>query len=340
MSSISPVRVSVLGIIWPVVLSLVVLAVVAHFTYDPGAFDDVGERLNPWLLAAAVATVATRVFFGGWRLDYLSHGRLGLGGGLRIQIIWDFLAYITPSTIGGGPLMPAVISRERSIPFGEATSIMLFAMLLDQITFAVTILVLLVCMNAMEVIPDVLGAVGYWSILLFFAGFLIWVSLFAYGTVFKPHLLARVAGVVLRIRILDKYRDRLRGAVGDFKDHARLLRSKPLGFYFRGFVLTLLPWLSRYALMVLLAWSVYPGLDVVLAAVRAAALNVATIGLPLPGGAGGVEALYAAFYGPPMLPEQLVAPTLLAWRLLSYYAFIVVGSYFAMRYIRGRVAAA
>lgn len=327
-------RVSWAGMAWPIVLSLVVFGVVTYLTYDPRAFHLIGRRLNGWLLLAAIGTVLARVGFGAWRLDYLAAGRMGFRGGLRIQLIWDFLAYVTPSTVGGGPFVPVVVARERPIPLGEATSIMLFAMLLDQLGFVLTMPVILVSMHYLEVIPGVLGDVGYWSIVLFFAGFTVWVLLFGYGTLFRPRLLSKVVNAVFGIRWLRRFRRRAVGVMGDFQDQARMFRSRSAGFYAKAFVLSFLPWLSRYALMVFIVWSVYPMVDKLLALLRAAALNLSSVALPTPGGAGGVEALYVAFFGPPLVPGSLVAPTLLAWRLLSYYLFIVVGSFFAMRHLQ------
>ena len=329
-------RITRLGIALPILLSIAVFGLVTYLTFDLSAYQTIGRRVNLWLVAAAIATVVARVFFGGWRLDYLADGRLGLAGGLRIQLIWDFLATVTPSTVGGGPFVPVVIARERAIPLGQATSVMLFAMLLDQINFLITIPIILICMHFMDVIPSVLGSVGYWSILLFFSGFMIWVLAFAYGTLFKPQVLTKVVESVFRVRFLQRFRAGALRVMRDFQNQARLLRSRRSGFYVKGFALTVVPWMCRYALMVFVAWSIYPALDRVLAFVRAVALNLSSIALPFPGGAGGVEVLYAAFYGPPILPNPLIAPTLLVWRLLSYYLFIVVGSYFAFRHIKRR----
>ena len=39
------------------------------------------------------------------------------------------------------------------------------------------------------------------------------------------------------------------------------------------------------------------------------------------------------------MPQSLVAPTLLVWRLLSYYLFIFVGIYIAIQYVQRRVTA-
>lgn len=318
---------------WALLLSLAGLGVIAYFTFDPAAFARIPQQLNGWCLAAALATVGVRLVFGGWRLDYFTGGRLGLWGGLRGQLAWDFCAYVSPSTVGGGPFAAAFVARDRGVPLGEATSIVLFAVLLDQIWFALTIPGLLFVSRYVEVIPSVAGAVGFWSFMLFFVGFLVWVLVFAYGTLVRPELLERLVDRVFRLRVLRRFRERARTVMVDVRRRSVLLRRQPAGFFARGFALTIVPWLCRYLLALFLIWSVHPGLDPVLVLVRTMALNLGAIALPTPGGAGGLEGFYVLFLGPPVMPETLVAPTLLAWRFLGYYLFILLGGLLMMQQV-------
>ncbi|HLT46530.1 MAG TPA: lysylphosphatidylglycerol synthase transmembrane domain-containing protein [Rubricoccaceae bacterium] len=330
---------SLRGVVWSLALSLAVLGVVGYFTFDPAAFGPFLDHLSPWLLAAALAAVALRVLFGAWRLRYFSGGRLGLRGSVRSQIVWDFFAYITPSTVGGGPFAAVFIARDQRLPLGEATAVVLFSMLVDQICFALTIPVLLACTAFVEVFPPALGTVGHWSLVLFFCGYLAWVLAFAYGTLVRPQHLVRVVAFVFRLRWLRRLRPRAVRAMEDLRARSGVLRAQPPGFYVRGFVLTLLPWLLRYLLVLLVIWSVYPGVDGVPVFLRAAALHLGALAMPTPGGAGGVEGLYVLFLGPPLVPEPLVAPTLLVWRLLSFYAFLAVGAVLVMRHLRRHAGA-
>ncbi len=322
------------SILWPVLLSLVVLVVIGYYTFEPAAFAEMLPNLNPWLLAAAGSTVALRVFFGGWRLNHVSHGRLGLLGGIRGQLAWDFFSNVTPSTIGGGPIASAYIARDRNLPLGEATSIMLFSILLDQIWFALSIPGLLVCGMYLEIIPSSLGTVGLWSFTLYFLGLMVWVLVFGYCTLFRPQLLERAVDRVFRLKALRGFRERALGVMGQLRHRARILRSQPARFYVKGFALTLVSWLNRYLLVVFILWSVFPGVDKPLVLLRTIALTLGSVILPTPGGAGGLEGLYALFFGPPLVPEALVAPTLLTWRLLGYYLFIALGAFLSMHQVQ------
>lgn len=313
------------GVLVSLLLSLAVIAIVTVATFDARALGEIPKRLNPWLLAAALATVVARVLFGAWRLDYFAGGRIGLWGGVRSQIAWDFFAYITPSTVGGGPFVAAFIAKDRRLPLGETTSIILFAMLLDQIWFALTVPALLVAGLYVEVIPASMGSVGFWAFTLFMLGLVAWVALFAYGTLIRPSVLEALIDRLLRLRWLRRFRERAGQFMADLQRRSAILRAQPASFYGKGFALTTVPWISRYLLVVLLIWSVFPDLDKPLAFLRSMALHLGSIALPTPGGAGGLEGLYALLLGPPLVPEPLVAPTLLAWRTLAFYLFIGVG---------------
>src|SRR5690606_40698340 len=86
------------------------------------------------------------------------------------------------------------------------------------------------------------------------------------------------------------------------------------------------------ALVVCIIWSVYPALDKLTAFLRSIALTLGSLVLPTPGGAGGLEGLYALFMNP-LMPDVLVAPTLLTWRVLGYYIFIALGAFLSTHYL-------
>ena len=318
-------RVSLRHLAWALPLSLAVVAGVTYATFDVEAFRPFLRDLRAGWLVAAVATVVGRVAFGAWRLRHVSGGAIGWGAGARDQVVWDFFAYVTPSAVGGGPFLVAYLARDRQLGLGEATSVVLFAMLVDQVLFALTIPALLVAAVSVDVFPPALGVAGSWALVAFFGGYLVWVAALAYGTLVRPDHLARVVGAVFRWRPLRRFRGRAHGAMADLAERARSLRAQTGAFYAKAFALSAVPWICRYLLAVFVIWSVYPAADGALAFLRAAALQIGSVAVPTPGGAGGVEGLYVLFLGPPLQPAALVAPTLLVWRVLSFYVFIAAG---------------
>ena len=331
--------VSLRHLVGTLALSVGVLAVIGWATYEPEAFGPFLREIRPWWLVGALATVGLRVAFGAWRLHHFTHGLIAPRDAVRDQIVWDFFAYVTPSAVGGGPFLSVFIARDRQLPLGEATSVVLFAMLVDQIVFALSIPALLLASAYVEVFPQALGTAGTWALMALFGGYLVWVAALAYGTLFRPQHLARLVGRVFRLGPLRRFRERALGAMEDMTDRARTMRTQSAAFYAKGFALSLVPWLCRYALAVCVIASVYPAVDGGLAFLRAAALQIGAVAVPTPGGAGGVEGLYVLFLGLPLVPEAVVAPTLLVWRALGFYVFIAVGAALVAQHVRWRATA-
>ena len=316
--------------LWKIVgslgLSLAVLLGIGYFTFDVDAFWRMVREMQPWPFAAALLVTLARVVFGGWRLHFISRGRLSLMEGTRGQLAWDFFSNVTPSAIGGGPVATLYVAKDRGIPVGEAMAIMLFSILMDQLWFALSIPVVLATSFVLEVIPASIGSVGLWTFVVVFVGMLAWAALFAYATLFRPHLLVRLADWTTSWPYLQRFRDRVMREMRTFTRRARRLRSQPATFYIKGFLLTAVTWMGRYLLVLFVVRSVYSGVESLLLLFRTAAMTLLGLAMPTPGGSGGLEGLYALFLGP-LMPDALVAPTLLTWRLLGYYLFIALGAY-------------
>jgi uncharacterized protein (TIRG00374 family) len=338
-------HVSAFNIIWPVVLSLGVMGIIAWYTYDEGAIREMIRAVNPWIMAAAVLSVVVRVLTGGWRLSFISRHRLSFRQGLRAQLAWDFASNVTPSVVGGAPVAAYYIARESEvddngktpISMGEVTAMMTFTMLLDQVWFALTVPLVLVSAIFLEVIPSEAGRFGLWTITAYFIVFMCYTGIFAYGTLFRPAILGRIADAVCRLPLLRRYRERVAREMETFEERASVLRHQPGDFFLRGLLLSSFTWISRYVLVVLIFWSFVPDIDKWLLFLRSVAMTMSSLIMPTPGGAGGIEGLYALFYGS-MLPDTaLLAPSLLVWRFLGYYIFLILGIGLSTRHIQRRV---
>jgi uncharacterized protein (TIRG00374 family) len=313
------------NIVVSLLLSAGVLAGVGYVTFDASAFRHLIQHLQPGLLVAAVGTAFARLGFGGWRLRQVSEGRLSIWSGTRGQLAWDFFSSVTPSVIGGGPVAAFYVARDEDIDVGESAALMFFCVLLDQLWFLVAIPLLVLATVTIDVLPDLAGTVGVWGFMAYFSGLLVWSAVYAYATLVQPRLLVEIAGWCVQWPYLRRFRDTVMQEMRSYFRRARHLGSRSVSFYAQGFILTALAWLARYALVVLIVRSVHVA-DVLLLFARSAAMMLVGLIMPTPGGAGGLEGLYALFIGP-LMPEALVAPTLLTWRLLGYYLFIALGAY-------------
>ncbi len=338
---------SLRGLILPLALGLGVLAIIAWFTWDEGAFSQFIDAVNPWIMLAAVGMTVARVVFGGWRISFVSRHSLGFKAGVRCQLMWDFASNIAPSFVGGAPLTAYYISRESRvtsmetkasrkgpIAIGDASAVMTYVMLLDQVWFALSVPVILIASLSMDVIPDAAGRLGLWTAMIYFVILMGYAGVFAYATLFRPELLSRIASGLFRIPFLKRFRSGVLSELEQFAARASVLRRQKMDFFLRGFLLTTGTWLARYFLAVLVIWSFVPDVDTVLLIMRSIAQTISSLIMPTPGGAGGIEGLYALFFGDLLPSASLIVPSLLTWRILGYYIFLVFGVSIATRHLQ------
>jgi uncharacterized protein (TIRG00374 family) len=324
------------SLIVPVLLSGAALGLILVFTYEPGAFGLLAGAFRPGLLALAVGALALQYAFGGLRLRYIAHGAVPFGRGVRAQVAWDFMSALTPSAIGGAPLASYFVAKENGLTLGRATAVMLFSMLLDQVWFALTIPAILIATASIDVFPPALGEVGAGTLTAYFLVLLGWVGFFAYATLLRPEVIERAAAWLTRRRWLRRFEGRVAEEMGRMKEQARVLRGQPLGFYVAGTLLAAGVWVCRYLVLLFLAWSVTPGLAWTTFLFRTGAMWLTVLAFPTPGGSGGMEGQFLLFLAP-LLPPGFDGPVLLAWRLLSYHLFIVLGLFVTTHTIRAAV---
>jgi glycosyltransferase 2 family protein len=328
--------ISVRRLLFPIALSLIVLGVVFWATYEPETLARM-SRMNVGILALAVLAVGLRILLSGVRISYISRGSVDTLGGVRGGLAWDFLSGITPSAMGGAPLAAYVLARENKIPVGEATAIMIFSMLTDQVWFALSIPLVLLAAPFLDIIPNALGPVGAGTVVFFLVGMLAWAVFFAYATLIRPTVLEAIATNVVRIKWLRRWRGRVMRGLVSMRQRGRIIRGQPPRFYVTSFLLAVGVWTARYAALVLVILSVHPTFDILTGIVRTTAMTLTGLVVPTPGGSGGVEGLYVLFFSS-LVPQALLGPTLVTWRLLSYHLFLAIG-FVVMIQFAGRLRA-
>ncbi|MEM1041246.1 MAG: lysylphosphatidylglycerol synthase transmembrane domain-containing protein [Bacteroidota bacterium] len=328
---------SLRGLVVPVLLSVTVLGLVLYFTWEPDTLGRMTRGLNAGLLWLAFGMVGVRILLGGGRLRYISHGTLSLVGGMRGAVAWDFMSAVTPSAVGGAPLAAYFVAKDNRIPVGEATAILLFSMLMDQIWFAVSIPFILLSSVWIEVFPPSLGLAGAGTLTVYFIGMMLWACFFAYATLIRPQILESVATWIVRLKWLRRFEGRVRRELVELRRRAAVLRGQPPHFFVIGFFWSAGIWLTRYVALLLIVLSVYPLLDAFTFLVRTGGMMLTAMAVPTPGGSGGIEGLYVLFLAP-LIPKAIVGATLLTWRLMAYHFFIAVGFVMTALAVKSRFA--
>lgn len=316
------------------VLSVGSLIAVAWYSYEPGMFDKLHVKRLFGLGIALIVSVL-RVFFFGWKLRVLSDYELGWMAAMRASLTWDFASFVTPSTIGGGPVAAYAMSRE-GVSLGKSTAILLYGLLLDQLWFAMAIPMMLVAGIFYEVIPSEAGNIGKYSLIGVYATLMIYAAILAYAVLVNPHFLKKVVSAIFKLPILNRFAEKIESEMGNLEGYAEELRGRKFRFIFKAFVLSTMAWLSRITLVAIVVLSFMPA-DVMLTLWRSLAMNVAFLVLPTPGGSGGVEGLFLVFQGPifhAMNRGYFIGLALFLWRFIGYFLSFGVGVFVMSGYLK------
>jgi hypothetical protein len=202
---------------------------------------------------------------------------------------------------------------------------MLFAMLMDQIWFALAVFILVTASLFVDVYPDALGTIGAGVFTTYFVAMMLWATFFAYSTLVRPELLQSFVRRIFKLKWLRRFQHRVEEELENWRERAKILRSQPPRFYMYGLVFAGIAWVFRYLVLFLIVSSVHHIPNAVQFIARTMAMLHLALILPTPGGSGGIEGMYALFFTEPLIPKGFVAPTLLVWRFMAYYVAIGVG---------------
>lgn len=89
---------------------------------------------------------------------------------------------------------------------------------------------------------------------------------------------------------------------------------------------TVVSWFSRYLVVNALFWGFCPDASGWLVFGRQFVIWVLLMVSPTPGGSGISEVIFATYYGDLVGSPQMALMMALAWRLISYYIYLVAGS--------------
>lgn len=313
-----------------VALSLASMAAVIAFTYTPGVLEHLKPKRLPGLFIA-ISVSLLRVFVAAARMRFLSDKQVGWMASIRLVLSWDFASAVTPSTIGGAPAATYAMTRE-GVNLGKSAIIILYGVLLDQMWYAVAVPILLISGVYLAVVPPEVGLIGQATMILIYIGLIVYGVLLAYGLLVNPSAIKSIVHAVFKLPLFRKFSAKANAEAENLEEYSNQLNGRPLGFLFKAFLLTVLTWLCRIALPVIVILSLLPANELLLV-LRSLSMHLAFLVVPTPGGSGGVEGLFYLFMEPLIEREGFIGLAVFLWRMISYYISIGLGIMAMMWYL-------
>lgn len=290
-------------------------------------------------LAACLLFVFGRDFGLAWRFRTITDGRLSWRRAFRVDLMCAFTSAITPSAVGGSALAIFYLNRE-GIKVGQATTLTLTTLFLDEMFFVVFCPILVLLLPIGELFGTTTGNVFLESVKVIFwlvyAGIVAWAAILFIGILARPEWLERTVIKLFSLRWLRRWKEGAVRMTSGMRATSTWVKGQSKRWWLNVFGATTLSWFSRYLVVNALFFGFVPAASQLLVFGRQFVVWVVLMISPTPGGSGVSEWLFTNYYGDMIGDLSAALVIAMIWRVVSYYIYLVAGvcllpSYFKKR---------
>ncbi len=320
---------------------LIGLAVIGYMISGDLSHGDLRSITITWGSVAcfilAILMVALRDLAYIYRIRLLTDNALSWKKAFQIIFLWEFASSVTPSVVGGSAVAIFFLTKEK-LGTGRATATVMVTALLDELFYIVfvPVTILLAGMNRLSIEGQALSLFGteFSTMGIFFIGYLFiafLTFLLSYGVFIHPKGLQWLLVKSTNLRFLRRYKEAAQHTGEQILQTSAEFKRKPYRFWLLAGGATALSWIARFLvvnfLIVGFTSAVSLG-DHFLILARQLMMWVIMLISPTPGGSGIAEFFFPIFLREFIAGTQYDLTTLvaLAWRLLTYYPYLIIGA--------------
>lgn len=323
----------------PIIIGLLVTAWLFYKDFDVATFNNIHWPVRSFtFLFLAIVMMALRDLAYMIRIRVLTEKQLSWKSAFNVIMLWEFASSITPSVVGGSGIAIYFIHKE-GISLGKSTSIVMITALLDELFYIIMVPLILLITGIAEVFPANLSAtvlglelnskglflVGYGFIFLL-------ICIIFYAIFISPKMFKKILLKVFKIKWLKKWRYKIIKWGDDLIQTSKEMKGKSLMFWIKSFGATFFSWTARFWVVNFLITMFTADVNQFLIYAKQLVMWVILLISPTPGGSGVAEYSFKLFFED-IIPVGLVLTIALLWRILSYYAYLFIGSVILPRWI-------
>ena len=274
---------------------------------------------------------------------------------INIIFLWEFTSAVTPSAVGGTSVAVYFIHKE-GVSLGKSTAIVMATSILDELYFVLMfpLVVFMVSWQDLFQVGSEIGTADFANKYFYFAltGYLIklaFVALVIYALFFNPKGIKNILSVIFRLKFLRKWRNGAEKTGDDIILASKELKNQKFSFWIKAFIASFFSWTARYLVLNFLILALFAGSsfvstdyfsgfqDQILLFARQLVMWIMMLIMPSPGGSGFVEAVFNEYMAE-FIPVGFVAIMALLWRLITYYPYLLIGSFILPKWVNKIVA--
>lgn len=296
------------------------------------------EAAFGWLFVAVLMMVIRDLAYM-YRIRVLTDNFLSWRKSFDVIMLWEFASALTPSVVGGSGIAMFIINKE-GINLGKSTAVVMVTALLDELFYIITVPIVIFLIGTQHFFPvelskTILGVtlstkeiflVGYGFILLL-------TSIISFGVFISPERLKRILVLIFKLPILKRWQRRAIKTGDDIITTSEELKSKTWLFWIKAFGATFFSWTARFWVVNFLILAFTDVSDHFLIYGRQLVMWVIMLISPTPGGAGIAEFAFDGFLKE-FIPLGLAGLLVIFWRLISYYPYLLIGSFVLPKWLK------
>lgn len=316
-------------IVLPSLIGLLVVGWMFYREFDASVFlsVDFGWKAALWLCVAVLCMVWRDLGYV-IRIRILSENQLSWLQSLRVIMLWEFTSAITPSAVGGTSVALLYVHKE-GLSVGRSSAIVMLTSFFDELYFVLMmpLVWLLVGERLFEVVGNEAWGTGlFWVAVLGYSFKTLWTLALGYGLFINPRGLSRLVYKLFHLPFLRRWKRGAARAAVDIVSASREMKGKPMSYWLKVFLSTVLSWTGRYWVVNALLLMFFLVNEHFLIFARQLVMWIALLVSPTPGGSGIAEYMFGEFLGEFVPISGFAVVLALLWRLISYYPYLVVGA--------------
>lgn len=326
--------------IWiPIILGLGVVAALLAFNddYSPEKLALIKDaRIAPFIIAFIVLLMRDAGYV--YRIRTLTNKNISWISSIYVIILWEFSSAVTPSVVGGAAVAVFILLKE-GIKFGKSLAYVLLTAMLDNLFFLIMAPILFLLTKG-DIFPAIqTGDIEFKETLqyVFFLSYGListYTFIMGYALFGRPRVFKWVLLKITSIRFLKKWQYKAHLHGNDIIAASKELRGNRYDYWLKIILATLFIWSARYLMLNCLIGS-FAGIDIYQHFTifsRQIVMWIIMLISPTPGSAGTAELSFAEFFKEFLGDHTMI--TVITWRFMTYWAYLLLGAYFLPRWIR------
>ena len=317
-----------------IILLGAVTGIVLYFSLKDN-FDTILHEiftLNIWWLLVGGLLVVSCYYLRSLSLYNLVHKfskKYTKGSAFKLTLTTQFLNGVTPFATGGQPFQIYILKKD-GIRIGDSTNIIMQNFIVYQIAL-VLLGVLAITYNYFFHIFKDSGLLKDLVTVGFIINTLVTIGLFiiAFAKKLNKYVVRKAVILLNKLHIVknkETTMEKWSESLENFHEGAKLLMKDKKSFIYN-IVLNFLSLVCLYLVPLTIVYGMgdftsFTGLESVVAS---AYVNLIGAFVPIPGGTGGLEYSYIAFYGN-FITGSVLNASMIMWRFLTYYLGLIIGA--------------